>query len=321
MLVQYFMSPQSDSIINIVITSREAGFRIDKVLARNDNIGSLSRSQIKKYHGDGLVTVNGIAVPLKYKVVEGDEIIISVPEAEELEVIPEDIPLDIIFEDEHIVVVNKQAGIVVHPSPGHYHSTLVHGLLYHCKDLSGIGGVLRPGIVHRLDKDTSGVLIVAKNDFAHHHLVKQFKDRLVEKAYLALLVGGPDYISGTVSTMIGRHPIHRKKMAVLERKGRLAVSHWQVLECFEKNCYVRIKIDTGRTHQIRVHMEHLGCPVLGDAVYGGKKTKCSTVSRQCLHASMLVIDHPVTGEKMKFKAPLASDIKKQLQVFQDENYE
>ena len=308
----------SESKINIVIAATEAGFRIDKVLARNDKIGSLSRSQIKKYHADGLVLVNGATVPLKYKVAEGDDVVISVPVAEELKVIPEDIPLKIIFEDEHIIVVNKQAGLVVHPSPGHYHSTLVHGLLYHCTDLSGIGGVLRPGIVHRLDKDTSGVLIVAKNDFAHHHLVKQFKDRLVSKSYLALLAGFPEYSSGTVSTMIGRHPVHRKKMAVLERKGRLAISHWQVLECFEKNCYVHLKIDTGRTHQIRVHMEHLGCPVLGDAVYGGKKSKCDTISRQCLHASVLSIAHPISGEKMKFKASLPADIKKQLQLFQDE---
>ncbi len=312
------MSSHVSAPINIRITARESGFRIDKVLARHDKTGSLSRSQIKRYHGEGHVLVNGLVVPLKYKVVCDDQILIVIPEASELEVVPEHIPLDILFEDEHLVVINKQPGLVVHPSPGHDHSTLVHGLLYHCHDLSGIGGVLRPGIVHRLDKDTSGVLVAAKNDVAHHHLVKQFKDRTVSKAYLALLAGCPDYISGTLSTMIGRHPIHRKKMAVLERNGRLAISHWRVLECFEKNCYVRIRIDTGRTHQIRVHMAHLGCPVLGDTVYGGKKAKSDFVSRQCLHASMLTIVHPVSGKSMKFKAPLAPDIKKQLQIFQGE---
>ncbi len=237
------MSNQSQSTIHIIITAHDAGFRIDKVLAQHPQTGSLSRSQIKKMHGEGHVLVNESIVPLKYKVACDDAVTLHIPIATELEIVPEDIPLDILFEDQHIIVINKQAGLVVHPSPGHSHSTLVHGLLYHCQDLSGIGGVLRPGIVHRLDKDTSGVLVVAKNDSAHHHLVKQFKDRLVSKAYLALLAGCPGYMNGTVSTMIGRHPIHRKKMAVLERKGRLAISHWQILETFPGNCYVRISIE------------------------------------------------------------------------------
>jgi 23S rRNA pseudouridine1911/1915/1917 synthase len=315
------MSSQTESVIHITITAKEAGFRVDKVLAKHEKIGSLSRSRLKKYHSDGFLLVNDQLLPLKYKVLQGDHITIAIPAATRLEVVAEDLPLDILFEDDHIIVINKQAGLVVHPSPGHDHSTLVHGLLHHCKDLSGIGGVLRPGIVHRLDKDTSGVMVVAKNDFAHHHLVKQFKDRQIKKAYNALLAGYPDYINGTISTMIGRHPVHRKKMAVLERGGRLAVSHWQILECFKNNSYVRIRIDTGRTHQIRVHMAHLGCPVLGDQIYGGKKSKCDTVTRQCLHASMLTITHPVTEKRMKFKAPLARDIKEQLEIFQGEESE
>lgn len=312
------MDELSPPVIDITILEQDAGFRIDKVLARHQQIGSLSRTQIKKYHADGLVLVNERIVPLKYKVAAGDRILITIPKAVELEVVPEDIPLDILFEDEHIIIVNKPAGMVVHPSPGHSKATLVHSLLYHCHDLSGIGGVMRPGIVHRLDKDTSGVMVVAKNDAAHHNLVKQFKDRLVKKTYLALLAGYPDYISGSITTMIGRHPIHRKKMAVLERKGRVAISHWQVIECFERNCYVRITIDTGRTHQIRVHMAHIGCPVLGDSLYGGKKAKCDTVSRQCLHASKLTINHPVSGKSMRFKAPLPVDMQRQLLVFQGE---
>ena len=309
------------SIIKIIITGNEAGFRIDKILAKHRQLRFLSRSQIKKYHGAGLLRVNDRVLPLKYKVLQGDMVILTIPVTAELEVVAEEIPLNILFEDEHIIVINKQAGLVVHPSPGHSRSTLVHGLLYHCRDLSGIGGVLRPGIVHRLDKDTSGVLVVAKNDFAHHHLVKQFKDRLVKKAYYALLAGCPDKPSGTISTLIGRHPIHRKKMAVVERGGRLAVSHWQVLESFKNNSYVKIRIDTGRTHQIRVHMAYLYCPVLGDQVYGGKKSKCDTVARQCLHASMLTIMHPETEQQMTFKAPLASDMKQQLELFQGEESE
>jgi 23S rRNA pseudouridine1911/1915/1917 synthase len=315
------MTLQPAESIEIVITPREAGFRIDKVLAQHQSLGSVSRSQIKKYHMSGHVLVNKLIRPLKYKVQAGDLIVVALPQAAELDMTPEDIPLDILFEDEHMIVINKQPGLVVHPAPGHMHSTLVHGLLFHCRDLSGIGGVLRPGIVHRLDKDTSGVLVAAKNDFAHQYLVKQFKDRQVEKSYLALLAGVPAQASGTITTMIGRHPVHRKKMAVLERAGRLAVSHWQILECFKKHCYVRVSIDTGRTHQIRVHMAHLGCPVLGDNVYGGKKTQCNLATRQCLHASVLSLTHPLTGDRMTFKAPLAEDIKEQLLDLQGEEGE
>jgi 23S rRNA pseudouridine1911/1915/1917 synthase len=315
------MPVEDPSTIDITIAEGESGFRMDKVLARHPQTGSLSRSQIKKYHGDGLVLVNGAVVPLKYKLADGDYVSISIPAPIPLKVEPENIPLEILFEDEHVIVINKQAGIVVHPSPGHEHSTLVHGLLHHCRDLSGIGGVLRPGIVHRLDKDTSGVLIVAKNDTAHHFLVKQFKDRLVKKAYYAILAGFPEYMRGTISTMIGRHPIHRKKMAVLENKGRVAISHWQILECFQNHCYVRIDIETGRTHQIRVHMAHLGCPVLGDNLYGGKKSKVPVVPRQCLHAGKLIIAHPATNRVMKFKAPLPSDFSHPLQSFRDEEDE
>lgn len=315
------MTSQPQESIKLIITPQESGFRIDKVLAQHESFGSISRSQIKKYHMSGAVLVNDGLVPLKYKVQVGDLVVVTLPHVTELAVTPEDIPLDILFEDEHIIVINKQPGLVVHPSPGHMVSTLVHGLLFHCRDLSGIGGVLRPGIVHRLDKDTSGVMVAAKNDFAHQHLVKQFKDRQVKKSYLALLAGFPASASGTVTTMIGRHPVHRKKMAVLERSGRLAVSHWQILECFKNHSYLRITIDTGRTHQIRVHMNHLGCPVLGDAVYGGKKTKCTVATRQCLHASMLNIIHPATGDRMEFKAPLAEDIRRQLEFLQEEEGE
>ncbi len=315
------MPMQTQETIELIISSSEAGFRLDKVLAAHASLGSISRSQVKKYHSLGHVLVNGIVLPLKYKVQADDVVVVNLPQVVELELTPEEIPLDILFEDEHIIVINKQPGLVVHPSPGHMHNTLVHGLLFHCSDLAEIGGVLRPGIVHRLDKDTSGVMVVAKNNFAHQNLVKQFKDRVVKKAYLALLAGHPRFAHGTLTTMIGRHPVHRKKMAVLERAGRLAVSHWQILECFEKHSYLRIVIDTGRTHQIRVHMAHLGCPVLGDAVYGGKKSKCDTVNRQCLHASMLNFNHPVSGESLKFKAPLAEDIKHQLELLQGEGGE
>jgi len=277
----------------------DIGKRIDVFLASEMDY---TRSYIKKLILEGLVLVNDDTVKPNYKLKENDKITVNIPEAGKIDIEPENIPLDILYEDEDIIVINKPQGMVVHPAPGNYSGTLVNALLYHCKNLSGINGVLRPGIVHRLDKDTSGVMVVAKNDKAHLSLVNQIKDRKVLKKYVAVVEGVIKEDEGYVEAPIGRHHADRKKMAVVE-DGRYALTLYKVLERFKNNTYVEAVIKTGRTHQIRVHMAYIGHPIVGDAVYGYKKQKFN-LKGQALHARLLGIIHPAKNEYMEFEAPL-----------------
>jgi len=277
----------------------DEGKRIDVFLAAELDY---TRSYIKKLIVDGLVFVNGKAVKPSYKVKENDEVVVNIPEAEKIDVLPENIPLDIIYEDDDIVVVNKPQGMVVHPAPGNYSGTLVNALLYHCKNLSGINGFLRPGIVHRLDKDTSGVMVVAKNDKAHISLSNQIKDRTVFKKYTAIVEGVIKLDEGKIEMPIGRHPIYRKKMAVLD-DGRYALTLYKVLERYKENTLVEAVIKTGRTHQIRVHMAYIGHPVVGDVLYGYKRKRFK-LNGQALHSTVLGFIHPSKGIFMEFYAPL-----------------
>ncbi len=309
--------PTFSNTYELYADAHDQGHRLDKVLQNNSHLTEYSRSRIQKLIKDGYVQVNDKNVKLSYKVHDKDHISVTIPSPKELLIEPKKLPLGILFEDEHIIVINKEPGVVVHPAAGNMDNTLVHGLLHHCKDLSGIGGVTRPGIIHRLDKDTSGVLVVAKTDQAHQNLIEQFQKRQVRKAYLALVAGCPAEKSGVIETLIGRHPVHRKKMAVVERGGRTAFSEYEVLESFTSASLLKVIIKTGRTHQIRVHMAHIGCPVIGDAVYGGKKAQMEGVSRQCLHASRLTIAHPLTTEILQFDAPMPQDMKSLLERLRD----
>jgi len=249
------------------------------------------------------VTVDGKAPAKSLKLSGGETVAVTVPEPEEAQALPEDIPLDVVYEDDDVIVVNKPVGMVVHPAPGHSGGTLVNALLHHCGDsLSGIGGELRPGIVHRIDRDTSGLIIAAKNDFAHQALSAQLQDHSLCRTYEAVVIGNLREDSGTVNAPIDRNPKDRKKMAVVPG-GRPAVTHWQVLERFPGYTYVRCRLETGRTHQIRVHMAYIGHPLYGDTVYGAKKA-APGMTGQCLHAVGLTFRHPRTGETVELSCPL-----------------
>ncbi len=277
-----------------------AGTRLDSFLTAEL---SISRSRVQQWLADGCVTVNGKTAVKKHLVTENDEIVVRVPEVRSLELMPENIPLDIRYEDEHLLVVNKPKGMVVHPAVGHASGTLVHALLYHCGDsLSGINGVMRPGIVHRIDKDTSGLLMVAKTDAAHQGLAAQIKEHSFLRCYETVVTGHLKTAEGTVEAPIGRHPTQRLKMAVTPTNSKHAVSHYRVLGSYEGFDHVEVKLETGRTHQIRVHMAHLGHPVAGDTLYGGKAIK--GFEGQCLHARTLGFVHPITGETMRFDSEL-----------------
>ena len=292
--------------------------RLDKVvLARHPDF---SRSRVEGLVKSGYVTVNGaVATKAGQKVSDDDEIVVEIPPPVPAIPEPEDIPLDVIFEDDDLIVVNKPAGLVVHPAPGHYTGTLVNALLHHCPNLSGIGGVARPGIVHRLDQETSGVLVVAKSQPAMDGLVKAFASHAnLEKTYLAICHGRPSLDAGRIENLIGRHPVDRKRMAIVERNGKRAVTNWQVMtgSAFHRRpqnanlSLVKCVIETGRTHQIRVHLASLGCPVIGDKTYGKSaldKQLDPVPTRQMLHAWRLTLWHPVKNEKMTFEAPLPSD--------------
>jgi len=282
------------------ITEEDSGKRLDKLMVEITD--GYSRSQIKTWFDKDHISVNGNIVKQNYKCQPNDEITWKVPEVEPLQLEPKNIPLDIVYEDNDIVVVNKKSGMVVHPSAGHRDNTLVHALLYHCQDLSGINGVERPGIVHRLDKDTSGLLVVAKNDRAHIGLAEQLKDRKIERHYQAIVHGDIPHDYGTVEAPIGRSEKNRQLMDVTE-KGKPAVTHFEVLERLHgKFTVVKCKLETGRTHQIRVHMKYIGFPIVGDPKYGPRKT--IDVDGQALHAYRLAFDHPITGEPIAIEVDL-----------------
>ena len=286
----------------IQITDEESGERIDALLSRK--FAALSRSLIQKCMEAGTVTVNGKPVKKNARANAGDEIVFAFPETEALPVEPQDIPLDVVYEDEDIIIVNKARGMVVHPAPGHPDGTLVNALLYRCGDsLSGIGGVQRPGIVHRIDKDTSGLIAVAKNDFAHQGLSAQLSDHSLCREYVAVVNGSFREERGVVDRPIGRHPVDRKRMAVTEKNSKRAVTHWEILENYRGYSLVLCRLETGRTHQIRVHMASIGHPLLGDGLYGAKCPD-KGLEGQCLHARRLRLIHPRTGEELQFEAPL-----------------
>ena len=287
----------------IELTAEAGGMRIDAWLS--EQLPGLTRSAAHRQQADGQVTCSGTAVKKNYNVSSGDTYLVAIPEAVEVPLTPQNIPLDIVFEDNDVVVVNKPRGMVVHPAPGHPNGTLVNALLYHCGDtLSGVGGEKRPGIVHRIDKDTSGLLIVAKNDAAHLALSAQLSDRSLSRVYRAVVTGSLREDKGTVDAPIGRHPNDRKKMAVTQVNSRNAVTHWNVLERYRGYTHIRCKLETGRTHQIRVHMAHIGHPLLGDEVYGHAKLPEKGLTGQCLHAKELQFVHPRTGEMVHLDTEL-----------------
>lgn len=291
----------SDFLI-FTVSSDSAGDRIDKYISENSS--SMSRSAVASIIEKGGVQVNGKEVSKNYKIRENDKITVVVPEPEELDAKPENIPLDIVYEDDDLLVVNKPKGMVVHPAAGNYTGTLVNALLYHCKDsLSGINGVLRPGIVHRIDKDTSGLLIVAKNDRAHAGLAEQIKAHSFERAYECVAHGNIKEVEFTVNQPIGRNPKDRKKMAVTYKNSKNAVTHFKVLKRYGSFTHLRCTLETGRTHQIRVHLSYVGHPIAGDEVYGPKKP-VKGLSGQCLHAKHIGFVHPITGEWLEFESPL-----------------
>lgn len=286
----------------ITVDESSAGERIDKVICAFSN--ELSRSSVQNMIEKGAVSVGSKPVSKNYKVKLGDKISLVVPKPRELELTPENIELDIRYEDNDLLVVNKPKGMVVHPAAGHYDKTLVNALLFHCKgSLSGINGVIRPGIVHRIDKDTSGLLIVAKNDFAHISLAEQIKAHSFEREYQTVVYGGFKTESGTVDAPIGRNSVDRKKMCVTEKNSKHAVTHYEVIERYNGFTHLRVHLETGRTHQIRVHMAYIGHPVAGDPVYGPKKV-ITELNGQCLHAGLIGFRHPRTGRHIEITSEL-----------------
>lgn len=290
-------------MIRELMADPEESIRIDKYLS--SQFQELSRSYLQKLLKDGGVFVNDKPVKSNYKVVEGDRIRLDVPEAVEPEILAEEMDLDILYEDKDIILINKPKGMVVHPAAGHYTGTLVNGLMAHCRgDLSGINGVMRPGIVHRIDMDTTGVLIVCKNDKAHNNIAEQLKEHSITRKYYAIVHGVLKEEEGSINAPIGRHPTDRKKMSINQKNGKPAVTHYQVLERFSRYTYVECQLETGRTHQIRVHMASIGHPLLGDQVYGPARPGFNGLQGQTLHAGVLGIRHPSTGQYMEFSAPL-----------------
>ena len=286
----------------LFFTIEKDGERIDKYLS--EQLEDMTRSHIQKLIKENMVRVNGMTVKSNFKLSASDQIEVEIPELKEPDILPENIPLDILYEDQDILVVNKPKGMVVHPAPGHYTGTLVNAIMYHCKDnLSGINGVMRPGIVHRIDMDTTGSLLICKNDRAHQALAEQLKEHSITRKYHAIVHGRLKEDEGTIDKPIGRHPIDRKKMSVHCTNGREAVTHYRVLKRFQQFTYIECQLETGRTHQIRVHMSSIGHPILGDQVYGPAKCPYK-LQGQTLHAKVLGITHPTTGEYMEFDAPL-----------------
>lgn len=304
--MEFTTDRNTEEIEEFTVAEAEVGQRADIFLAGQLGV---SRSNAQKLLEDGRASRGAKILKANYKVRLGEVIAVTLPEPEPLEVPAENIPLDIIFEDEDVVVVNKARGMVVHPAPGHYTGTLVNALLYHCKNLSGINSVIRPGIVHRLDKDTSGIMIVAKNDAAHISLSEQIQSKTAHRSYLAIVRGNLKTDSGTITTQIARDKNDRKKMAVVQEGGREAITDYEVLERFGRFTIVRCQLRTGRTHQIRVHLEYLGYPLVGDPKYSPLKVPFA-IQGQALHSQELDFTHPRTGERLHFKAPLPEDMQK-----------
>lgn len=282
------------------------GERLDSFLTRN--MPDFSRTHIQRFIKEGLVSVNETRKKANYILGKGDSVRVELPVPKEASVEPEDLPLSILYEDKDIIVVDKKRGMVVHPASNVMEGTLVHALLFHCMDLSGINGELRPGIVHRLDKDTSGVMVAAKNDRAHISLAKQIQEKTARREYLAIACGTIKEETGTIIGDIGRDPKDRKKMAIVYENGKSAVTHFSVLERFEGYTYLRCRLETGRTHQIRVHLTSIGHPLLGDPKYGARRKNLFAIAGQALHSETLTLTHPTTGERMTFTAPLPEDM-------------
>ncbi|MCA1991322.1 MAG: RluA family pseudouridine synthase [Coleofasciculus sp. S288] len=283
----------------------EKGERIDRYLSQH--LPNLSRSRIQQLIEQGNVQVNGnVCTSKKATVQMGDRISLTIPDAQPLDLQPEEIPLEILYEDDHLIIINKSAGLVVHPAAGHESGTLVNALLAHCSNLAGIGGVQRPGIVHRLDKDTTGAIAIAKTDQAHQHLQAQLKAKTARRQYLGVVYGSPSADSGTIDQPIGRHPVDRKKMAIVpvEKGGRPAVTHWQVKERLGNYTLIHFQLETGRTHQIRVHSAYMGHPIVGDPVYSSGRSVGVNLQGQALHAWKLSLQHPLSGEWIQVTAPL-----------------
>ena len=304
--------------------------RLDRFLTLQ--LSELTRSQLKKLVDDGLVQVNGQAVKAGVKLRGGETVTVTVPAAQPFEALPEQLPLDILYEDSDLIVVNKAAGMVVHPACGHEQGTLVNALLYHCDDLSGVGGELRPGIVHRLDKDTSGVMVATKNDFTHNHLAAQFKAHSIQRRYVALVHGQVQNARGTIEAPIGRHPTQRKKMTSRGRGGRRAVTHWKVLRRYDADrmTLLEMRLETGRTHQIRVHLSEMNLPLVGDPLYGNRtranaindlevRQRIHALHRQALHARLLGFIHPRSEEYIEFTTDLPEDLSS-IVAFLDDKY-
>ncbi len=291
-----------------VVDSDLAGQRLDVAVARLEP--ALSRAQVQRLIEQGEISVPGAVAKPAHKLRLGERICGRVPEPVPTELAAQAIELDIVYEDADLVVIDKPAGMVVHPAAGHASGTLVNALLHHCRDLSGVGGELRPGIVHRLDKDTSGVLVAAKHDRAHRALAAQWKQHSIDREYLAFVRGAPRTESGTVDAPIGRHPTDRKRMSTRARIGRRAVTHWRVEQRLREATLLRVRLETGRTHQIRVHMASISLPLLGDPVYGGSRARPAElpIARQALHATLLGFAHPTTGERLRFESPLPRDL-------------
>ena len=303
-------------IFELEITAEENGTRLDSYLA--EELEGISRSYLQKLIGEGLILVNQKTVKSNYKVKTGDSLLVQIPEAAPVDIQPEAMDLDIVYEDSDLLIVNKPVGLVVHPAHGHYSGTLVNGLLAHCTDLSGINGKMRPGIVHRIDKDTSGLLMIAKNDMAHQHPAAQLKEHSIKRAYYALVQGVISEPAGLVDAPIGRHETDRKKMAVTFKNSKEARTHYYVKERFAKNSFIECRLETGRTHQIRVHMAYLGHPLVGDPLYGTRKNNLDFPG-QALHAYALGFVHPRTGEELYFEAPLPEHFQSVLKTLADGN--
>ena len=300
---------EADDVVLIVVEPADAGTRLDALIAAR--VPALSRAQAQRLIDEGCVTIGGLAAgKASAKVRIGDTIEIELPEPAPLELVAEDLPLAILYEDSELIAIDKPAGLVVHPAAGHASGTLVNALLFHCKDLAGIGGVLRPGIVHRLDKDTTGAMVATKTERAHAALTQAFAKKstgAVHREYLAIASPAPRPAKGTLRTLHGRHPIHRKRFSSKVAEGKTAVTHYEIVEPLRDAALVRLQLETGRTHQIRVHAADHGWPLVGDQTYGRRSEVGDVLGRQALHAAVLEVDHPVTGVRLRFESPLPAD--------------